>query len=154
MLLRVGGRLAIWLIAVLMAITPPLYLSNVWPWQLSNMANAVNKAGFFRDFFFITVVLSALSFSSLLESVFVRDGPKPDWLKFIALVGCLYYFYMVFVATLKITRLAAVHGPISDISTEVQLILITLAMGLLTELGVSLRDWYYHLQTQRRGGWQ
>src|SRR6185312_13913708 len=79
---RVLIRVGIWTLGVFIALFPSLHAAHVRPsFNFDEMASAVNKAGFFRDFFFIVVVVSIASFANLLDNIVKNFGDAASWAK-------------------------------------------------------------------------
>lgn len=141
MIWRVVVRVGIWLIGLLVALAPTLHTSGVRPWHIGTMAGQVNQAGFFRDFFFVSIVITIVSATNLLERLFIGRWYRADWAKVIAFVALLYYLFTLVYGTLRFAQIASVHQPLTDIEEDVAVIVVTLVASLVTEVGIAVNDW-------------
>lgn len=107
------------------------------------MAEATNQAGYFRDFFFIVIIAAVLAILSMLDSIARTQGQLGD-ISLIVFLGFLGYFVLILVyGTSRFAELSTVvpaRLSLPQLQHDYDLIRLTLAVGISTELAVALRE--------------
>src|SRR6266436_3383466 len=74
-------RPTLWFLAIAVALFPALQVSkaSIFDFDIAEMAKLTNAAGFFRDFFFITIVIAILAISNMLDGVLRAQEKMGDF---------------------------------------------------------------------------
>lgn len=88
--IRAAERIAIWLVALAIAVFPALSAAHVRPsFSIQEMSEKINNAGAFRDLFFVVVVMAILSMTNIIDNLPER---LPKFIGFF--VYYLYHHYV------------------------------------------------------------
>lgn len=135
-------RGGLWVFGVFIALLPAVQASKAsFSIDLEAMASAANKAGFFRDFFFVTIVIAILATSNIFDSI-LKTGGKVGFFSAI-LFTILFVYFGIHVAYGISHFVEIAHGsPLGqqDFSHDYNIIWDTFAAGLLTEFVIAFRE--------------
>lgn len=135
-------RPTLWTLAIVVAVFPAIQASHasLFDFDIAEMAHATNKAGFFRDFFFITIVISILAISNMVDSVFRTRGKMGDFSKICFILLGAYFLLLLIYGTSQFIDIA--HEALNDKSFnhDYNIIRSTLLAGLATEIIIALRE--------------
>ena len=121
---------------------PALNAANAdYDFSIESMALATNRAGFFRDFFFITVVAGILGLSNILDNIFKRETLSLTS-KLVFGILAVYFIGIIVYGVNRFGVIAAIHGPLqeSNFGHDFSIIRFTLIAGLITEISIVLRE--------------
>jgi hypothetical protein len=137
-------RPILWVLAITVALFPALQVSHasVFDFDVAEMAQATNTAGFFRDFFFITIVIAILAISNMVDSVFRSRGKMGDFSKLCFIVLGAYFIVLLLFGTSHFIDIATVHGALNpkDFNHDYNIIRYTMLAGFGTEIIIALRE--------------
>jgi len=131
-------RAALWALGMFVALLPAMHASHAeYGFSLADMASAANGAGFYRDFFFITVVCSIVGLSSIFDHIFMKHSVSTDWSR---LVFGLLGIYFVVAAIYGVNRFGEIASfkTVPSFGNDLSIIKYTLWAGLLAEITVVL----------------
>lgn len=139
-----GIKAILWTIAVGGALFPAIYAAGAdafdWP---GDLARAVNKAGLFRDFFYVVIIIALLGLSNIFYCLLTTEGRTNIWVAVVFLGCSAYYLYLLVFGTGHFARLYEQHEtPLNEVAFNHDLITIWSAfgVGLLTEFTVLFRE--------------
>jgi hypothetical protein len=137
-------RPVLWILAVTVALFPALQVSkaSVFDFDIAEMAQATNAAGFFRDFFFITIVIAILAISNIVDSVLRSNGKIGDFSIICFLVLGAYFIVLLLFGTSHFVDIATLHGALNEkaFNHDYNIIRYTMLAGLATEIIIALRE--------------
>ena len=137
-------RPILWTLAVTVALFPALQASHasVFDFDIEEMAHATNVAGFFRDFFFITIVISILAISNMVDSVFRSRGKMGDFSKICFILLGAYFILLLIYGTSQFIDIATVHEALNEraFNHDYNIIRSTMLAGFVTEIIIALRE--------------
>jgi len=135
-------RSSLWVFGVFIALLPAVQASKAsFSIDIEAMAANANQAGFFRDFFFVTIVIAILAVSNIFDSI-LKTGGKVGFFSTI-LFTILFVYFGVHVAYGISHFVDIAHGaPLKseDFSHDINIIWSTFAAGLLTEAVIAFRE--------------
>jgi hypothetical protein len=139
-------RLIIWGAAVFVASWPAMELSNAgYSFDIRAMGSAVQSAGHFKDFFYISIVISIIGLSNIFDNIATsrRTGHTIGDLSFITfsllaitLLATLFYSLPHFV------HIVQTQTPLDQatINRDFDIIRNCILAGIATELVIALRE--------------
>lgn len=137
-------RPILWVLAIIVALFPALQASHasVFDFDIAEMAQATNAAGFFRDFFFITIVISILAISNMVDSMFRTRGKMGDFSKVCFILLGAYFIVLLIYGTSQFIDIAEVHKALNDqaFNHDYNIIRYTMFAGFGTEIIIALRE--------------
>lgn len=137
-------RPVLWVLAISVALLPALYVSNasLFDMDVAEMARTTNKAGFFRDFFFINIVIAILAISNMLDSMLRTHGNIGDFSKICFVTLGVYFVIILIFGTTRFVQIATVHEALNDqaFNHDYNIIRWTMILGLATEFMIALRE--------------
>jgi hypothetical protein len=137
-------RPVLWTLAITVALFPALHVSHasVFDFDVAEMAEATNTAGFFRDFFFITIVIAILAISNMVDSMFRTRGKIGDFSIICFILLGAYFIVLLLFGTSQFIDIATVHGALNpkDFNHDYNIIRYTMLAGLGTEIIIALRE--------------
>lgn len=100
------------------------------------MAMAVNSAGYFRDLFFVVIVVSIIAVTNLLDNCVRKMGSLNAAMQPIVIMALGWYLVLLIYGTFHFSTLAQNHGPIrfEDFIADYRVIAIALITTFLTEM--------------------
>ncbi|TXN08963.1 hypothetical protein FV222_00390 [Methylobacterium sp. WL103] len=138
-LFRCTLRVSLWIITIIVALAPPLYAAGVQPsLDVAAMTDLVNKAGLFRDLFYVTVVIGLIGFCGIVAALFKYERPN-RLVSIIYAIGILAFFFFIVYGTLEFARLVTPHGeaqlvPELRVEYDLRILIYSGVMGLVLEL--------------------
>jgi hypothetical protein len=149
-LLMLGGfiaacwiRFLIWLLAMTCAIIPAVHVAGVHlsP-DIDLMADAVNKVGFFHEFYFVVIIASIFGISNILYSSFFLDKRINLTIACAFGTALLFFLYALVDGVLRFSDIAHMKTPVDvlDLNYDVGFIQFTLVVGVFTEIAIALRE--------------
>lgn len=132
-------RLAMWACAAAVSSCPSVLAAQVdITWHLRDMAVEIYKAGFFRDFFFITIVMAVYSLSNSVEYFLHAAVHRPDWIRLIVGVTSAWFIFILVYATSKYGIIAQTQKPGAQTQFDhiLQLVWYTMAASAAAELAI------------------
>lgn len=139
-------RIILWGIAVIGSLFPPFYAADARiSLDFIGMVAKVNKAGFFRDVFYVAIVIALIGISNILSDVFTSSKKPHLWAGAVYLLAIAYFLAVVIYGTGAFSRMAnageAAHviAP-DDFNYDLGVIFWTVVVGLLTEMVLAWRE--------------
>ncbi|MGJ4899436.1 hypothetical protein ACQR2B_31050 [Bradyrhizobium oligotrophicum] len=137
-------RPTLWALAITVALFPALQASHasVFDFDIVEMAKLTNSAGFFRDFFYITIVIAILAISNMVDSVLRTHGNIGDFSKVCFLLLGAYFIVVLIFGTSHFIDIATVHEALNEqaFNHDYNIIRTTMLAGLFTEIIIALRE--------------
>lgn len=143
-------RPACWFLAVAIALFPAVHVSGgayfplLLKADIEGMGELAKKAGFFRDFFFITIVIAILALTNMCDSILRTRGEVGFFSKACFIILGIFFLMILVFGTSHFWYLAALKAPLDatakDFSHDYNIIQTTMVAGLLTELIIALRE--------------
>jgi hypothetical protein len=134
----------LWFLAIAVALFPALQVSkaSIFDFDIAEMAKLTNAAGFFRDFFFITIVIAILAISNMLDSVLRAQGKVGDFSVICFVLLGAYFIVILLFGTSHFIEIATIHGALNekDFGHDYNIIRSTMLAGLATEIIIALRE--------------
>ncbi len=135
-------RSAVWLLAVIVGVVPSVHAAHArLGVDIVKMAALINQAGYFRDFFFVVIVMSVFSFSNIIDHLFRDGATQSGWPRALGIIVSVYYLIIVIYGTLRFDE-ASGQLDSDDLSYDLTIVGITLGVSLVTEIGIALRIAY------------
>lgn len=137
-------RPTLWGLAIIVALFPALQVSKagVFDFDIAQMARMTNAAGFFRDFFYITIVIAILALSNMLDSVLRSHNKVNDFSVICFVLLGAYFIYILLFGTSHFIEIATIHEALNerDFAHDYNIIRTTMLAGLATEIIIALRE--------------
>jgi hypothetical protein len=137
------ARVAIWLLAMIVAIIPAIHVANVHlsP-SIDSMAKSVSKVGFFHDFYFVVIIAAIFGISNILYSSFFSERRISLWVAASFVTSIMFFLYTIINGVFEFSALAQVKANIDplDFAYDVGFIQFTLSAGIFTEIVIALRE--------------
>ena len=138
-------RMGLWILTVVGALLPSVLASDsqlsLWIWQ---MAADTDAKGLFAEFYFVVIVIAIFGLGNVAHNGFT-SGKRPHvWVAAIGLILVGFYAIVLIEGTGRFGTLITMSRsgiiPQEKITHDVNLILLTMAIGLATEIAIALRD--------------
>jgi hypothetical protein len=139
-------RAILWGSAVAVALWPSMHLSHApWTFDINYVSKIVNSAGHFRDFFFITIVISIIGLANIFDNMATsfRHGHKIGDLSFI----CFSILGVVFMGTLfyslpQFIEIAQSNDFLNPeiLNRDSDIVRNTILAGIAAELVIAMRE--------------
>lgn len=140
-------RPLIWFLAVAIAAFPAVHVSGAAYFPLllrlriEEMGEAAIKAGFFRDFFFVVIVVAILAICNMVDSVLRTHGEIGYFSRLCFIVLGIFFLMILVFGTSNFVYLAHLEGSnLAGHEHDYNIIQTTLVAGLLTEIIIALRE--------------
>jgi hypothetical protein len=138
-----GIRCALWILAIVAALFPSLHASRAaLSADLADLGVRINTAGFFRDFFFIVVVVSVIGLSNVLYAFIINNRRVHIWSGFAGVIAIGYFAYILIYGTSRFDEIAKLATSINpaDLGHDLDTIRNTLVVGFFTEIIVAFTE--------------
>jgi hypothetical protein len=137
-----------WSLGIMVALMPAMNASNTdyFPISLESYARSAERAGYFHDFFFVTIVVCIVGLSDILEKFFRGEDDRIGLWWRVVFSFLALYFLMITLYSLghfgELTRYAKTHTgvPTPTFNHDLNIIYLTLAAGIITEIVVVLKE--------------
>jgi hypothetical protein len=135
-------RLVLWIIGVGVAAFPAIsriQISTDDTWQVS--LQAINSGGYGRELIYVVVIISTLSLSAIIDTIYRHFDKCGPIIKLAILLG-LIIFVMAIISALIIFMLSEPGKPLPPpiFTLCIRMLVIIPALGLITEICVSVRN--------------
>lgn len=149
------GRLAIWLIAIVIAFLPAVTAipSTVVDYRPEAIAHQINAAGAFRDLFFVVIAASILGISNLVDNIFRHKFNFTSLFQFGAILAVLYYVLLLFYGVSHFSSSLTVGAVVPDpvFERDYWVIVFTLLVSVCVELLITFNDFINDSKTGSAG---
>ena len=131
---RVPIRAGIWFLAIWVALLPVGLAARTSILHPVALAEAANKIGLFRDFYFVAIIMVVASMGNVLYS-FTKKAP--DWVRGLGIFVCLYYVFVLLWGSTRFVELAHAAIPPTDLYDDLIFVGVAALITLLTEVGIA-----------------
>jgi hypothetical protein len=131
-------RMLLWGAGVIIALFPTLQAIHLIPsWHFGGVMEVINRAGHFRDLFFVIVPASAVSLSTTVD--FLCSKPRGEITGLMAVIALVLNVVVLLSGFVGFLLIPPTAGPLSpdEFSAYSSMISIGLILSLVTELWTS-----------------
>jgi len=142
LILRIIQRLAVWTVSVGVAFVPAVSGAQIWPsTDFFNMMTEINDHKFFREVFFVTIILSILGVTNLIDNIFRRKTPENELFKAVAWSTFAFFILLIVYGTYAFTILKA-NESLGDRALYLNSLMVLVAMiaGAVTEVLIAFAE--------------
>jgi len=141
-IVRAGERLAIWAISLGLGFFPALSSAHVHPSPyFFAMLTQVNDRGFFRDAYFVTILLAVVGTTNLIDNIFRKPSLMYPLYRLAATINIAYYILLIVYATYAFSTIQLhVSLPVADFTVDSAVILVAVVVSAITEILIALGE--------------
>ena len=142
---RCALRCLVWFLTVAGAIFAPLFAADAnFSFFISDWATDAAAKGLFPDLYFVVIVMALFALGNISYNVLTSDSRVNVWAAVIMLALLVFYIVLLASGTNRFDHLINLTQSgqltIAMIGRDINLIKLTLAIGLLTEITIGLRE--------------
>ena len=131
-----------WIIATGIAFFPALSGAKVSPSPyFFDMLWKVNKAGFFREAFFVAIIIAIVAVTNLIDNVIRKDSSKVSLFRMACWLAFSYYILLMVYGTFAFASIPLHHSvPKDTFLVDTSVILVAVIAGALTEILIAIGE--------------
>lgn len=138
-------RGVLWTLTIIGALLPSLIASESGlALSVPRMAAETNTKGLFAEFYFVVIVIAIFGLGNVAHNGFTSEKRPHVWVAVVGLILVGFYAVVLVEGTERFGVLITLSRqgviPLANIRHDINLIIWTMAIGIVTEIVIAIRD--------------